>query len=281
MTQRIQRHPFLALFDGADTNASTGRAATSRPSPTGAVPHERPVRPRAGRAASPAGCSRTRPTTPARIELAFRLAFGRPADGRRSASSAGDFLADYRDELAGDGVAGRPRDRRPGRAWPASLFAQQRVPVTWIDAVTRPPEDLPCLRPAPTVRRDVLRVARRRARCCCRASSPSCSPASRGRTRRAPTRSRRSRRTSPPKAKRVIFLFMTGGVSHVDTFDPKPKLFADHGKTVTIDDWQGRPGKYSRYLKRPHWEFRPRGKCGTEVSDLFPHVARVRRRPLR
>ena len=35
-----------------------------------------------------------------------------------------------------------------------------------------------------------------------------------------------------PKAKSVIFLFMSGGVSHVDTFDPKPKLFADHGKQV-------------------------------------------------
>jgi hypothetical protein len=76
-----------------------------------------------------------------------------------------------------------------------------------------------------------------------------------------------------PRAKRVIFLFHTGGVSHVDSFDPKPKLFADHGKTVSIDEWQGKPGKYDRFLKRPHWEFRPHGRCGTEVSALFPHVA--------
>ena len=65
---------------------------------------------------------------------------------------------------------------------------------------------------------------------------------------------------------------MTGGVSHVDSFDPKPKLFADHGKTVTIDDWQGKPGKFNRYLKKPQWDFKPHGKCGIEVSDLFPHV---------
>ncbi len=76
----------------------------------------------------------------------------------------------------------------------------------------------------------------------------------------------------PARAKRVIFLFHTGGVSHIDSFDPKPKLFADHGKTVPIDEWQGKPGQYTRYLKKPQWAFKPYGKCGTEVSDLFPHV---------
>jgi hypothetical protein len=76
----------------------------------------------------------------------------------------------------------------------------------------------------------------------------------------------------PAKAKRVIFLFHTGGVSHVDSFDPKPKLFADHGKTVTIDEWQGKPGKYNRYLKRPQWDFKSGGNSGVEVSSLFPHI---------
>ncbi len=42
-----------------------------------------------------------------------------------------------------------------------------------------------------------------------------------------------------PRANRVIFLYMTGGVSHVDSFDPKPQLFADHGKTITVDNLQG------------------------------------------
>jgi hypothetical protein len=65
----------------------------------------------------------------------------------------------------------------------------------------------------------------------------------------------------PPKAKRVIFLYMSGGVSHVDSFDPKPKLSADHGKRIT-----------EGILKRPYWEFAPYGKCGTEVSELFPNV---------
>jgi len=75
------------------------------------------------------------------------------------------------------------------------------------------------------------------------------------------------------RAKRVIFLFMTGGVSHVDSFDPKPALFRDHGKTVAIHEWQGRPGNFSRFLKKPHWTFQPHGKSGIEVSALFPHVA--------
>ena len=53
----------------------------------------------------------------------------------------------------------------------------------------------------------------------------------------------------PPKAKRVIFLFMTGGVSHVESFDPKPKLFADHNKTYAVNEFQGKPGKYNMYVK--------------------------------
>ena len=78
-----------------------------------------------------------------------------------------------------------------------------------------------------------------------------------------------------PRAKRVIFLYMTGGVSHVDTFDPKPQLFARHGQTITVDNWQGRLGTFRRFLKRPDWAFRRSGQSGIEVSDLFPHVREV------
>src|SRR6266850_3928747 len=69
----------------------------------------------------------------------------------------------------------------------------------------------------------------------------------------------------PGKAKRVIFLYMPGGVSHVDSFDPKPKLIAKRGETIDKD------AKGPRYLP-PQWEFKPGGKCGTEVSDLFPNI---------
>jgi hypothetical protein len=76
----------------------------------------------------------------------------------------------------------------------------------------------------------------------------------------------------PAPARSVIFLYMTGGVSHVDSFDPKPKLVADHGQTVTVDNWQGKLGEFKRYLKRPQWPFQAYGRSGIEVSDLFPHV---------
>jgi len=77
------------------------------------------------------------------------------------------------------------------------------------------------------------------------------------------------------KAKRVIFLFMTGGVSHVDTFDHKPALFRDVGKEVKLDhpEIRNRPGYERIFLKRPQWEFARHGASGMEVSTLFPEVA--------
>jgi hypothetical protein len=77
----------------------------------------------------------------------------------------------------------------------------------------------------------------------------------------------------PAKAKRVIFLFMTGGVSHVESFDEKPKLFADGGKTVSVNEFQGRKGDFTMFLNKPQWDFARHGKCGTAVSGLFPHMA--------
>ena len=74
------------------------------------------------------------------------------------------------------------------------------------------------------------------------------------------------------KAKRIIFLHMSGGVSHVESWDPKPKLFADAGKTIPIDEYQGRKGEFKMFLKKPHFEFKPYGKSGIEVSSLFPNL---------
>ena len=80
----------------------------------------------------------------------------------------------------------------------------------------------------------------------------------------------------PARAKNVIFMFMTGGVSHVDTFDPKPALHRDHGKEIKADhpEIKDRPGYERIYLKRPQWKFSKYGQSGTDVSTLFPHVAR-------
>lgn len=76
----------------------------------------------------------------------------------------------------------------------------------------------------------------------------------------------------PARADRVIFIFSTGGVSHVDTFDRKPALVRDHGKSVTASRWLNKPGKFDRYLIKPRWNFNPYGESGTWVSDLFPNI---------
>jgi hypothetical protein len=73
----------------------------------------------------------------------------------------------------------------------------------------------------------------------------------------------------PPKAKRVIFLFSTGGVSHMDTFDYKQKLFDADGKSYGVG---GGLSNQKKILVKPLWAFKPGGKCGTLVSDLFPHI---------
>jgi hypothetical protein len=66
-----------------------------------------------------------------------------------------------------------------------------------------------------------------------------------------------------PRAKSVIFLFMTGGVSHLESFDWKPLLARDAGK------------KYrGRTLVGPRWKFERHGASGLEVSELFPHISR-------
>lgn len=79
----------------------------------------------------------------------------------------------------------------------------------------------------------------------------------------------------PAKAKRVIFLFMTGGVSHVDTFDHKPRLFQDVGREVKLDhpEIKNRAGYERIFLKRPQWDFTKHGESGLDVSSLFPYVA--------
>src|SRR5262245_5153641 len=69
-----------------------------------------------------------------------------------------------------------------------------------------------------------------------------------------------------PKAKHLILFFFTGGLSHVDTFDYKPKLQEDHGKKIS---------GASKPLKASQWKFQPYGQCGKMVSELFPHVGRV------
>lgn len=80
-----------------------------------------------------------------------------------------------------------------------------------------------------------------------------------------------------PRAKRVIFLFMGGGVSHLDSFDYKPALYANDGRMLEFLDQRAiaktGAGATGRVMK-PMWEFRQRGQSGRWVSELFPHIAR-------
>ncbi len=77
-----------------------------------------------------------------------------------------------------------------------------------------------------------------------------------------------------PKAKNVIFLYMDGGVSQVDSFDPKPRLEKENGedpnKKFKVDATQF--GNVGKILKSP-WKFKQYGDCGMPVSELFPHIA--------
>jgi hypothetical protein len=71
------------------------------------------------------------------------------------------------------------------------------------------------------------------------------------------------------RAKRMILLFSTGGVAHMETFDHKPQLYNADGKMTGVGGGLSRDKKP---LLKPAWEFRPGGQCGTQVSDLFPHL---------
>jgi hypothetical protein len=81
-----------------------------------------------------------------------------------------------------------------------------------------------------------------------------------------------------PRAKRVIFIFMQGGPSHVDTFDYKPLLDREDGKMLAFDDARviansGKRGSLQRVMK-PLWPFKQYGETGHWVSSLFPEMAK-------
>jgi len=81
-----------------------------------------------------------------------------------------------------------------------------------------------------------------------------------------------------PRARRIIFLFMQGGPSHVDSFDYKPLLDKRDGQTLGFDDARtiANSGKRDseQLIKKPLWKFRKHGQSGRWVSDLFPQMAR-------
>ena len=79
----------------------------------------------------------------------------------------------------------------------------------------------------------------------------------------------------PAKAKSVIFLYMYGGPSHIDTFDYKPKMKGMDNKTIDVKTF-GRGGhKTQGRIVEPRWDFQQYGECGKWVSSLFPHTGEM------
>ena len=78
----------------------------------------------------------------------------------------------------------------------------------------------------------------------------------------------------PPKATRAVFLFMNGGPSHVDTFDPKPELDRMDGKTYHGDAKVGSNGRAIGNLMKSPFAFKQHGKSGLPISELFPYTAK-------
>jgi hypothetical protein len=76
----------------------------------------------------------------------------------------------------------------------------------------------------------------------------------------------------PAKAKSVIFLYMDGGPSQVDTFDPKPRLEKEHGQPIKTKVEPTQFNNVGKVMMSP-WKFAPRGQSGIPVSDLLPHMA--------
>lgn len=76
-----------------------------------------------------------------------------------------------------------------------------------------------------------------------------------------------------PAAKNVIFLFQDGGVSHVDSFDPKPKLTELDGEKIEIDNRENGAYFGERIWLGSPWKFQRHGESGLPVSELFPHIA--------
>ena len=82
-----------------------------------------------------------------------------------------------------------------------------------------------------------------------------------------------------PRAKRVISLFMSGGPSHVDTFDPKPLLTKLDGQPMPAEMIKNHEFAMIKTkepkVKGSPWKFRKNGQSGTEISEMFPHIASV------
>ena len=78
-----------------------------------------------------------------------------------------------------------------------------------------------------------------------------------------------------PRARRVVQISLPGGLSHLDSFDPKPELTKRHGQPFSSDHkpdiFFGKVG----LLRKADWEFKKRGQSGLDIAELFPHLASI------
>jgi len=77
----------------------------------------------------------------------------------------------------------------------------------------------------------------------------------------------------PPKVKRAVQITLVGGMSHLDSFDPKPELQRRHGQTLRMEHQPDTFFNQIGLLRRSDFDFRRHGQSGLEISDLFPNIA--------
>ena len=181
---------------------------------------------------------------------------------RASVPDAGGATSSCSSDLNPDAVRGAQRRSISSLPGPLTIAA-------CVERLSDPPS--PAASCSATRRR--LRHARAR-RACWPMTAAAAEP------HRAPTRSPRSPPHFTPKAKRVIFLFMNGGPSHVDTFDPKPAL-AKHRRPEARPDRPATAAAPARAPPARRSSSASTARAGIEVSELFPEIGRVHRRPLR
>ncbi|MAV35532.1 MAG: hypothetical protein CMJ59_08740 [Planctomycetaceae bacterium] len=87
-----------------------------------------------------------------------------------------------------------------------------------------------------------------------------------------PMEKRRQLHHFAPRAKSVIMLLQSGGVSQMDVLDPKPELTRRHGQTYSLKLEVQQMGSESNTLLATHKKFQPRGQCGMEISDVLPNL---------
>jgi Protein of unknown function (DUF1501) len=79
----------------------------------------------------------------------------------------------------------------------------------------------------------------------------------------------------PARARAMISMFMIGGPSQIDLFDPKPELMQRDGQDFPGDIKYDNAAQASRRIMGPPWKFRPCGNCGIELSELVPHLQEI------